>query len=128
MFFKVYKFHYFLFRGATYGENLTVGHSLHLVLHSRRHAHKLVCAEHLRLVTHGYAHTSAPYKEELVHRRMAVPLSLLPFTNAVTAICVMGEATSPFFTSTRFMPQPCEVDTGAIEYKFFIFINIYISL
>ena len=39
-----------------------------------------------------------------------------PSTNAVTAICVIGEATSPFFTSTRFIPQPCEVDTGAIAF------------
>lgn len=77
----VCSYHYdaclYLYHRASYSENLTVGHRLHLMLHSCRHAHELVSAEHLSILPHSDAYASMPYKKKLVHRRMAVPPSPL---------------------------------------------------
>lgn len=77
----VCSYHYdaclYLYHRASYGENLTVGHSLHLMCGTGRHAHESVGTEHLCILPHSDAYASTPYKKKLVHRRMAVPLSPL---------------------------------------------------
>lgn len=86
----VCSYHYdaclYLYHRASYSENLTVGHSLHLMCGTGRHANESVGTEHLCILPHSDAYASTPYKKNSSIVGWLCLSALSPFTNDVTAI------------------------------------------